>query len=109
MIEQLEGRVAVVTGAASGIGLAMVEAFLGEGMSVVLSDLDGSGLDAQVARLSADGGDVFGVVCDVADPGAVVALAEQCWKRHGDVHVLLHRAGLAARWLKEGRKWVMFM
>ena len=64
MIEQLEGRVAVVTGAASGIGLAMVDAFLGEGMSVVLSDLDGSGLDAQVARLSADGGDVFGVVCD---------------------------------------------
>ncbi|MEC9057832.1 MAG: SDR family NAD(P)-dependent oxidoreductase, partial [Actinomycetota bacterium] len=52
-MEQLEGRVAVVTGAASGIGLAMVEAFLGEGMSVVLSDLDGSGLDTQVARLSA--------------------------------------------------------
>jgi len=94
VIEQLEGRVAVVTGAASGIGLAMVEAFLGEGMSVVLSDLDGSGLDAQVARLSADGGDVFGVVCDVADPDAVVRMAEQCWERHGDVHVLCNNAGV---------------
>ena len=44
MIRQLDGRVAVVTGAASGIGLALVEAFLVEGMSVVLSDVDGDAL-----------------------------------------------------------------
>ena len=95
MLEELDGRVAVVTGAASGIGLAMVEAFLAEGMSVVLSDLDPERLDAQVERLSADAGDrVSGVVCDVADPDAVAALADEAWERHGAVHVLCNNAGV---------------
>ena len=53
MIKDLDGRVAVVTGAASGIGLAMVEAFLDQGMSVVLSDVDESALAVQVDRLAA--------------------------------------------------------
>ena len=56
MIRQLDGRVAVVTGAASGIGLALVEAFLVEGMSVVLSDVDGDALGEEVDRLSTEGG-----------------------------------------------------
>ena len=70
MLEELDGRVAVVTGAASGIGLAMSEAFLAEGMHVVLSDRDEASLDAQVARLAEAGGSVSGVVCDVVDPHA---------------------------------------
>ena len=95
MLEDLEGRVAVVTGAASGIGLAMVEAFLAEGMSVALSDLDPTRLDAQVERLSAVAGDrVSGVVCDVADPDAVAALADAAWDRHGAVHLLCNNAGV---------------
>ena len=49
MLGELDGRVAVVTGAASGIGLAMSEAFLAEGMQVVLTDRDEDSLDVQVA------------------------------------------------------------
>ncbi len=56
MLEELDGRVAVVTGAASGIGLAMSEALLAEVMKVVLSDCDEASLDAQVARLDPVGG-----------------------------------------------------
>tara|TARA_Y100001934_G_scaffold55200_1_gene68066 strand:- start:59 stop:910 length:852 start_codon:yes stop_codon:yes gene_type:complete len=95
MLEDLDGRVAVVTGAASGIGLAMGEAFLAEGMAVVLSDVDGGALDEQVGRLSLDVGDrVSGVICDVADPEAVAVLAEESWARHGIVDVLCNNAGV---------------
>jgi len=95
VIQQLDGRVAVVTGAASGIGLAMVEAFLAEGMVVVLSDVDAGALASQVDRLSVDAGDrVSGTVCDVVDPDAVAALADEVWDRHGGVHVLCNNAGV---------------
>mgnify|MGYP002832685277 CR=1 FL=1 len=62
MLEELDGRVAVVTGAASGIGLAMSEAFLAEGMQVVLSDRDEATLDAQVERLANVGGSFLGIL-----------------------------------------------
>ena len=94
MREELDGLVAVVTGAASGIGLAMSEAFLAEGMQVVLSDRDEASLDAQVARLAEAGGSVSGVVCDVVDPEAVVALADSAWDRYGAVHLLCNNAGV---------------
>ncbi len=95
MIQQLHGRVAVVTGAASGIGLAMVEAFLVEGMSVVLSDVDSDALAGQVDRLSAEVGErVSGETCDVTDPDSVTALADVIWDRHGGVHVLCNNAGV---------------
>ncbi len=107
VLDDLTGRVAVVTGAASGIGLAMVEAFLAEGMSVVLSDLDPDRLSVQVDRLAdllageetrgesgAAGDRVSGVVCDVADPDAVAALADAAWDRHGAVHLLCNNAGV---------------
>ena len=97
MLEDLDGRIAVVTGGASGIGLAMVEAFLDAGMTVVLSDVDEAVLAVQVDRLSAIVGDrVDGQVCDVADPEAVLGLADLVWSRHGAVHVLCNNAGIAS-------------
>ena len=95
MIADLNERVAVVTGGASGIGLAIAEAFLVNGMSVVLSDVDEVSLVAQVDRLAVDVGDrVSGVVCDVVNPDAVVALAAKARDRYGVVHVLCNNAGV---------------
>ena len=96
MLEDLGGRVAVVTGGASGIGLAMGEAFLDAGMTVVLSDVDESALGAQVDRLSASAGNrVEGQVCDVTDSEAVLGLADLVWDRYETVHVLCNNAGVA--------------
>ena len=70
---ELAGNVAVVTGAASGLGRGIAEAFVREGLRVVIADVDGTRLDVEVARLGALGGDVIGVVTDVGDPDAVEA------------------------------------
>ena len=96
MLEDLDGRVAVITGGASGIGLAMGEAFLDAGMTVVLSDVDEPALTAQVDRLSSNGENrVEGQICDVTDSEAVLGLADSVWNRYGAVHVLCNNAGVA--------------
>jgi NAD(P)-dependent dehydrogenase (short-subunit alcohol dehydrogenase family) len=96
MLEDLDDRVAVVTGGASGIGLAIGEAFLDAGMTVVLSDVDESALTAQIDRLSSSVGNrIEGQVCDVTDSEAVQGLADLVWNRYGAVHVLCNNAGVA--------------
>ena len=90
----LSGRIAVVTGAASGIGLATVERFLAEGMKVVLADIEQPRLESETERLTHAGGDVLGVVCDVRDPRAVEDLALQACSRFGTVHVAFNNAGV---------------
>ena len=93
-MQELNGKVAVVTGGASGIGLALVERFLDAGMSVVLADVDPAGLDAQVHRLTAAGGRVLGVPTDVSDAASVTDLAIASWAHFGAVHVLCNNAGV---------------
>ena len=73
LMEQLEGRTAVVTGAASGIGLAVAEALAAEGMQVVMTDIDAGSLDGHVTRLRDSGATVHPIVVDVRDPDAVDA------------------------------------
>ena len=102
-LEQLEGRVAVVTGAASGIGLAMATAFAAEGMKVVLSDIETGPLDAAVAALRAEGRDVIGVRADVASWPEVEALAEATVQAFGGVHVVCNNAGV----VKRARTWAL--
>jgi NADP-dependent 3-hydroxy acid dehydrogenase YdfG len=66
-MRQVEGSTAVVTGATSGIGLAIVEAFVAEGMQVVMADEDEHRLGAEATRLGDEGADVHAVTVDVRD------------------------------------------
>ena len=93
-MEQLKGRIAVVTGAASGIGLGLVDAFVAEGMRVVMADRNEEALSAQAARLRDGGADVHAVVTDVSDPDSVEALADAVVDRFGGLHVAVNNAGI---------------
>lgn len=96
-MDQLEGRVAVVTGAASGIGLALSGRFLAEGMSVVMADVEQSVLEARAAELAeAHPGKVLAVHTDVSDAAQVRGLKEAANEAFGTVHVLCNNAGVAA-------------
>jgi NAD(P)-dependent dehydrogenase (short-subunit alcohol dehydrogenase family) len=103
MIERLAGKVAVVTGGASGIGRAMGERFARDGMKVVLADVEQPALDATAAELQAEGLDVTGVVTDVSDFASVEALRDAALAAHGAVHLLCNNAGVGAG--AEGRMW----
>jgi NAD(P)-dependent dehydrogenase (short-subunit alcohol dehydrogenase family) len=94
-LTELTGKVAVVTGAASGIGLAMTRRFLDEGMRVVMADVEEPKLVDVASKLEADGADVLAVLTDVTDPSQVQALADQAVKHHGAVHVVCNNAGVA--------------
>jgi NAD(P)-dependent dehydrogenase (short-subunit alcohol dehydrogenase family) len=94
-MQDFKGKVAVVTGAASGIGLATTERFLAEGMKVVMADVEREALDRQVARLSEKGGEVLGIQCDVRDAAAVQEVAERTLSAYGGVHVVFNNAGIA--------------
>ena len=96
-MEDLQGRVAVVTGAASGLGLAMSHRFAQAEMKVVLADIEAVPLDAAVRELRAAGHDATGVVTDVADVDAVNRLAAAAFDAHGAVHVLCNNAGVDKR------------
>jgi NAD(P)-dependent dehydrogenase (short-subunit alcohol dehydrogenase family) len=100
-MQTLKDRVAVVTGAASGIGLGIAEAFVGEGMKVMLVDVDGSRLAHEEARLAASGAVVASSVVDVGDPAQVEGLASAVLARFGGVHVLCNNAGI----VRPGRTW----
>ena len=93
-MQSVEGRVAVVTGAASGIGLGMVRAFTDAGMRVVAADLRADTLDAAIAPLCENGHEVIAVPTDVSKRSDVEALAEATMDAFGAVHVLCNNAGV---------------
>lgn len=101
-MQEFNGRVAVVTGAASGIGYAMAGRFAAEGMRVALADIHGPSLDAAAERLRNAGAMVLAQQTDVSDAGAVEALAERVYGEWGAVHVLCNNAGVA---LQQGAVW----
>jgi NAD(P)-dependent dehydrogenase (short-subunit alcohol dehydrogenase family) len=95
-VQDFTGKVAVVTGGASGIGRALAQRFAAEGMHVVVGDVEKAALDAVVAELSAGGTEVLGVLTDVSDAAQVAALADATVDRFGGVHVVCNNAGVGA-------------
>jgi len=93
---ELTDRTAVVTGAASGIGLALTERLLDEGMSVVMADVEADLLAAEASRLAGAGAAVLAVPTDVAEVTQVEALRDATVSRFGSAHLLVNNAGVAA-------------
>ncbi len=87
----VDGKVAVVTGAASGIGLALTGALSERGCRIVLADVE---LERAEAAAAETGGDVYAVQCDVRDYSAVEALADAAWSHYGDVDLIFNNAGV---------------
>jgi NAD(P)-dependent dehydrogenase (short-subunit alcohol dehydrogenase family) len=94
-VEQLEGKVAVVTGAASGIGAALAAAFVDAGAKVVLADVERDALEATTQSLRDRGGEVEAVVTDVSDLASVEALAKATIAHFGQVDILVNNAGVS--------------
>jgi NAD(P)-dependent dehydrogenase (short-subunit alcohol dehydrogenase family) len=95
-MKDLNGRVAVVTGAASGIGRALSDRLAAEGMKLVLADVERDPLEAVAKALEAGGAEVVAVPTDVSRADDVAALAERTLATFGAVHVVCNNAGVFA-------------
>jgi len=93
-MQDVAGKVAVITGAASGIGRGMAESFCDAGMKVVLSDIEEEALAKTTETLRKTGADVHAVIADVSKHEQIEALADQTLKKFGAVHVLCNNAGI---------------
>ena len=96
MLKELRGRVAVITGAAGGIGRGLAERAVTEGMKVVLADIEEAALKKTEADLKARGGDVLAVLTDVSKVEDVQRLADLTLETYGGVHLLCNNAGVGA-------------
>lgn len=90
----VKGKTAVVTGAASGMGLGMARSFAAAGMSVVLADIEQGRLDEAVAAIKSAGHAAIGVPTDVSDEAQIQALATAALDEFGAVHVMANNAGI---------------
>jgi NAD(P)-dependent dehydrogenase (short-subunit alcohol dehydrogenase family) len=95
-VKDFQGKVAVVTGAASGIGRALAEHAAQEGMQVVLADIEEAALQQVRRALEASGAQVLAVKTDVSKSEEVEALAEKTLEHFGAVHLLFNNAGVGA-------------
>ena len=95
-MKDFQGKVAVVTGAASGIGRALAGKSAQEGMKVVLADVEESALKQAEAELQASGAQVLAVRTDVSQADEVEALAKITFETYGAVHLLFNNAGVGA-------------
>ncbi|MEM8827254.1 MAG: SDR family NAD(P)-dependent oxidoreductase, partial [Pseudomonadota bacterium] len=108
----LAGRVAVVTGAASGIGLGIATALAQAGVKVMMSDIDADALQRVVSELQATNADVDSVVTDVSLKPEIQAMADRTLERYGKVHILVSNAGVGGgagyrRWTDASWDWAL--
>jgi NAD(P)-dependent dehydrogenase (short-subunit alcohol dehydrogenase family) len=103
-VEDFAGRVAVVTGGASGIGAGLVEALLDRGARVIVADIEDEVLEATVTALQPKG-EVSGMVTDVSDPDSVEACAEYVYDAYGACHLLFNNAGVGGGGVAKPWNW----
>jgi NAD(P)-dependent dehydrogenase (short-subunit alcohol dehydrogenase family) len=96
-MQDFAGKVAVVTGAASGIGLAAAHVFAGQGMAVALLDVRGPEVAAAASEVAATGAKAIGLAVDVRDMRAVERAAERIVAAYGAVHILMNNAAVFMR------------
>src|SRR3990170_2995053 len=94
-MQDLAGKIAFVTGGASGIGLGIAQALLGAGMKVAIADIRQDHLDQAMAELGG-GEDVLAIKLDVTDREAFAAAADETVETFGKIHMLINNAGVAA-------------
>jgi 3-oxoacyl-[acyl-carrier protein] reductase len=93
-VRSLDGRVAVVTGAARGVGRGIAEVLAAEGASVVIADVDAAAADTAAAAITAAGADAIGIATDVGQDGAFEAVVAACRERWGRIDILAANAGV---------------
>ena len=111
-MEQFEGKVAVVTGAASGIGKALATAFADVGMKIVLADVEAAALEVAAEELRSSGADVFAVTADVAQAADVDRIGAAAMDVFGALHVACNNAGVSGGGLSweidlETWRWIL--
>jgi NAD(P)-dependent dehydrogenase (short-subunit alcohol dehydrogenase family) len=111
-MKDLAGKVAFVTGAASGIGLGIAEALAQAGVKVMMADIEQDALDSEVARLAATNADVAGIRADVSLKAELQKAAAATIERFGKVHILVNNAGVGGggtygEWNDASWDWVI--
>ncbi|WP_303782653.1 SDR family NAD(P)-dependent oxidoreductase [Sandarakinorhabdus limnophila] len=111
-MQDLVGKVAFVTGAASGIGLGIAEALAQAGVKVMMADIDQDALDREVTRLAATNAHVAGVRADVSLKAELQRAADATIERFGKVHILVNNAGVGGggtygEWSDASWDWVI--
>ncbi len=111
-MDKLDGKVAVITGGASGIGKAVAQRAAAEGMKIVLADIEEGPLKDAEGELAGQGAEVLGVLTDVSDGASVHALRDLALDRFGAVHLVHNNAGVGVggpiwEFSEEDWRWII--